>query len=160
MKTAETASDLFSQAFESFDAALKTGVKIQEDSLKWWSDLVGEPRKSTEWQERMTSFVSDAMDTARKNTEESLKAYGKISRNTLEQLKKCFDGAPGGAVEEWQKSLEKLWEESLETLQKNTETVLATNEKAFKMWASFLQGAAAAKEETDSKAKATPSKGL
>lgn len=146
-KSAEKASDLFSQAFESFDSAMKTGVKLQEDSLKWWSDLVGEPRKATEWQEKLGSFVTDALEMARKNTEESMKAFERISRNSLAQLKRSFDGTPGGATAELQKNLEKLWEDSLETLQKNTEAVLKTNEKAFKMWTSFYQGSEPAEKD-------------
>ena len=144
------AADLFSQAMKSFESALKTGVKVQEDSLKWWSEVAGEPRTVSESQTKVKEFLETVAPTARKNAEESLRAFDSISKNSLDLLNKAFEAGPGDSTDEVRKRVEKLWEDSLAALRKQTESVMDVNERVMKVWASCFEKAGAREEKPSS----------
>ena len=137
--TSKAAADLFTQAVDNFDNALKTGVKLQEDSLKWWSELATDSTDRSDWQKRAQSVFEEVIPTARKNAEESLKTFDQISKGSLEFLKTAFNSTPADTGPELQQRIQKLWEETLTALRKNTEAVLDTHARAMNQWTTTFQ---------------------
>ena len=132
--TSKAASDLFSQAVDSFESALKAGVRIQEDSLKWWTDLATQPPQPSEWPERARSFFQDVIPKTTEAAQESLKTFDQISKSSLETLKQAMgDGTkiPDPQVFE---QVQQLWEETLKALRKNAETLLEKQASMVSAW--------------------------
>lgn len=132
-------ADFFNQALEFTETAMKTGVKLQEDSMKWWSDIVGEPAKIGDMQGKMRTVLDDVMPTARKNADESFRAIDRISSNNLELMKKALSAGPTGASPEIQDRVQKAWQDSMEIARKNAEALLDANERAMQIWSSCFQ---------------------
>ena len=107
-------TDLFEQAMKSYEQALKTGVKMQEESAKVFSDLVTQATSPQDWQKQMKSVTDDFIPQTQKTVDEGLKLIEQTSKSSVELLKKAVAvGQPTSAPDAQAKMLG-LWEASLE----------------------------------------------
>lgn len=96
-------TDLFEQAMKSYEQALRTGVKMQEESAKFFNNLVNQATSPQDWQKRMKAMTDDLIPQTQKSVDEGLKIIEQTSRTSVELLKKsCCDrsadvcaGCPG-----------------------------------------------------------------
>jgi hypothetical protein len=130
---------LFDQAMASFSETFRSGVKMQEDVAKWWTDTLDQSGPTQEWQRRSRAIINDAMPAAQKNAEEWLKVVDQNYSRTVELLKKAFasDGVSNPA--ELQARVKELWEESLGVLKENAQAIAETNVKMMDLWADLLR---------------------
>ena len=132
-------TDMFEQAVDTFDAAMKAGVKAQEEATKWWSDLLGDAGSVQDWQRKAASVAGDVLPAAQKNAEEYLHVLEQNARNSMELLKKAFETGQSESVADLQAKTQKLWEASLATLRTNTQTVVQANAKALESLTDFAR---------------------
>src|SRR5437762_2209635 len=111
-------SGLFDQAFQTFGDALKSGVKIQEEVGKWWSEALDQAGPANEWQKKSRALVSEAIPAAQKNTEEWLKLVEQNYRRSMSLFKKAFES--NGDPSDVRAKTKQLWEESMELVRDNT----------------------------------------
>lgn len=144
-------TDLFEQAVKNYEQALKTGVRLQEDCGKWWTDVLNRGASSQDWQKSVTSVLAEAFPVAEKNMEETLRLMERNSRSSLELLKLATEAAQSTSFTDGQTRLRKLWETSLDLLQHNAQAMTQANAKLVETWTQLVRkspdvaGAAAAK---------------
>jgi hypothetical protein len=144
-------TDLFEQALKSYEQALKTGVKMQEESAKVFSDLVTQATSPQDWQKQMKSVTDDFIPQTQKTVDEGLKLIEQTSKSSVEFLKKAVAlGQPTSAPEAQAKMLG-LWEASLNTMRDTAVAVTQANNKAIESWIAYARKTA---EPACSKAKA------
>ena len=114
--TEKMATDLMSQAMESFAGAMRTGLKVQEETAKWWLEAIGDAGSITCMQKKAQEFVDNAVPTLQQNAQECLKVLDQNSRNSLELLKKAYEAAQSESVAEVQAKMRDMWETSLATV--------------------------------------------
>lgn len=139
MKPQQVMSELMDQAVGCFDAALKTGVKLQEDASKWWSEVLNEATSMQDWQKKIASCITDAIPTAQKNAEECLHMIDQNTRSSMELLRKAFDACQSESVADAQAKMQELWSSSLAALRQNAQAVVQTNARAMESWVSFCK---------------------
>jgi BMFP domain-containing protein YqiC len=139
MKPQQVMSELVEQAVGCFDAALKTGVKLQEDATKWWSDMLNEAGSIQEWQKKLTSCMTDAIPTAQKNAEECLHMIDQNTRSSMDLLKKAFDACQSESIADAQGKMQELWSASLSALRQNAQTIVQTNARVMESWVAFCK---------------------
>lgn len=139
MKPQQVMSELVDQAVGCFDAALKTGVKLQEDASKWWSEMLNEAGSIQDWQKKMASCVTDAIPTAQKNAEECLHMIDQNTRNSMELLKRSFDACQSESIADAQGKIQELWAASLTALRQNAQAMVQTNARAMESWVAFCK---------------------
>ena len=130
-------SGLFDQAVATFGDALKSGVKIQEEVGKWWSDAFEQAGPVTEWQKKSRALFSEAIPAAQKNAEEWLKLVEQNYRRSMALLKKAFE--TDGDVTDLRAKTQKLWEESMELIRDNAQAMSQANLKMMEVWAGLLR---------------------
>ena len=54
----KTATDLFEGAYKSYEQALKTGIKVQEDTVKMWKDLLSKTTSPNDLQAKFTEMAT------------------------------------------------------------------------------------------------------
>ena len=144
-------TDLFEQAFKSYEQALKTGMKMQEESAKVFSDLVTQATSPQDWQKQMKSATDDFIPQTQKSVDEGLKLIEQTSKSGIELLKKAVAvGQPATAADAQAKILG-LWEASLNAMRETAVAITQAHNKAIESWVACARKAA---EPVAAKAKA------
>src|SRR5512146_794855 len=65
--TERMATDLMNQTMESFAGAMRTGLKVQEETAKWWLEAIGDAGSITCMQKKAQEFVDNAVPTFQQN---------------------------------------------------------------------------------------------
>lgn len=137
-KTANIGADVLNQAVDTFDTALKAGVKMQQEMIDWWSELAGQA-SVTEYRDRVQDIAAEAVPIAQKNVEEQLKAFDQSCKNCLDLLKRGLETAQSDSVSDLQARTQELWEASLKTMRNNTEAIVQANTRAMTSFADLAR---------------------
>ncbi len=138
-KAATFATEVLDQAVDTFDAALKSGVRIQEDLAQWWAESLGDAGSVQEWQKKIQELAGEAIPMTQKNTEEALKAIDQGCKDSLELVRKAFEATKTESVADAQAKMQELWEASLKTMRTNAEALVQANTTAMSAWADFAR---------------------
>jgi hypothetical protein len=144
-------TDLFEQALKSYEQTLKTGMKMQEESAKVFSDLVTQATSPQDWQKQMKSITDDFIPQTQKTVDDGLKLIEQTSKSGIELLKKTVAiGQPTTAPDAQAKMLG-LWEASLNVMRDTVVAINHTHNKAIESWVAYARKTA---EPVGAKAKA------
>jgi len=130
----QTACELLQLALKNYDQACQAGLKLQEESAKWWVDFLSQTASPQVWQKKLNSLLDDAIPQPKKRVEESVRLIEKCNRASLDLLKQAVDVVKSGNVTSTQPKAQELWETSLETLRSNTQAMLQNNAKIIEAW--------------------------
>jgi len=126
-------------AMGAFGDALKTGVKAQEEMLKWCTSTVDNTNPLGEWQKRARQFFDDGVPAVQKQAEEWLKLVDQNYRRSVDLLKKAVDSEHGGTLDNIHEKLRNLWEESVTVVKENTQAMAQANVKLMETWSQLLK---------------------
>ena len=62
--TSEPSNEVFHEAIRSYEKALKSGIQLQEESVKLWKDLLTKLGSPEEFQDKLESMRRDAFPQA------------------------------------------------------------------------------------------------
>ena len=137
-KATSTASDLFEEAFKTYEQSLKTGIQIQEDTVKLWKDLLASVKTPTDFQKRMGEMADEIVPAAKKRMEDALQSIEENYKVGTDLLQKAFQVWQPGSVAEAQNRIRELWESSLSAVRMNTQTIVKTNQQVLDYWTSMM----------------------
>ena len=140
----KSGTDLFEQGLKNYEQALKTGLKLQEDSLRLWTGLLNQPTAPQELQKRSKAMVDEIIPQAQKTIEENLKLVEHNSRTTIELLKKAAATTQATTVQEAHSKFLSLWEASLNAVRDTTMAFAQANAKAVESWNGYVRKSAVA----------------
>ena len=86
-------ADLFRQAVETFQSAIKTGVKIQEESARRFTEMFRDFGSPMEWQKNAQAMVNEAITAAQRNIDESIRLMNHNAQMAMSLLEKAFECA-------------------------------------------------------------------
>ena len=141
--TAAAASDVFDEAVETFNGAVKAGAKVQEEIGKWWSDALDKAGSGEDWQKRSKAVFAEAIPAAQKNAEEWLKLVEQNYKRSVGLFKKAWDIQPSRDPAELRAKSQELFEASLELVRDNAQAVAQANVKLMEIWGRVLRNGAA-----------------
>ncbi len=132
--------DLFRQGLETFEAAMRSAAKIQEESVRRYSEMFRDWGAPGQWQNRVQETIREAIGITQKNFDEALRVMNENAKTSLELFQKAVAlgpmAQPGGAAEA---KYHDLWESVLATLRSNTEVVLQANTRLTEAWAELAK---------------------
>jgi hypothetical protein len=132
-------TELFDQAIRSYEQALRTGVKLQEDTAKWWASFLDQATWPNEWQKQVSTVMAQAIPTAQKNLEDSLRLLDQSSKTGLNLLKKAVDGTRNSSNSDVQNQVHELWHSSLTVLQSNLRAMTESQTRMMESWTDFVR---------------------
>jgi hypothetical protein len=138
-KTESPVSELFEQAMKSYEQALKTGVKLQEEAGKCFANLFNQTPVPQEWQKRVNAAIEETFPVARKNLEENLKFVEQNSRVSLDLFKQAVEATQSVSFADAQAKLQKLWQSLLNALQNNVQAMAQANSKFMESCTAFAR---------------------
>ena len=132
----------FDEAVESFNDAVKAGVKVQEEIGKWWSDALEQRNPTDEWQRRSKAMLGQAIPAVQKNAEEWLKLIDQNYKRSLTLLKKAWETEPADAASARART-QQIWESTLDLVRDNAQAIAQANVKMMEVWSGMLRQNAA-----------------
>ena len=142
--TSETIDEVFHEAMRSYEKALKSGIQLQEESVKLWKDLLTKLGSPEELQAKLESMATDSFPKARKRMEEFVETFNRTSNQTIVLFEKALGVYQATSVTDAQRRLQDLIESSLSALRINVHTALNTNAKIIASWKELMDPFASA----------------
>src|SRR6516165_7365923 len=130
----ETFAQVFHDAMRNYEEALKSGIKLQEESVNLWKDLLSKLGSPEEFQAKLESMRADAFPQARKRMEEFVETFNRTSNQTIDLIRKTLGVYQATSVPEAQRRVQDLIESSLTALRTNVQSALNTDAKIITDW--------------------------
>ena len=130
-----TASDLFEQASRTFQSAVRSGIKLQEESTRWFTELIHQLGSPQEWQERTQAVMEDTIGLAQKNTEEAIRLMNQNAEAGMNLMRKALEAWQAESSSEAQSKTREAWEIALGAMHTNTEAIVQANTRNLERWA-------------------------
>ena len=137
-KQTAQARDLFDEAFRTYEQALNTGIKIQEETVNLWKNVLCDTPTPTEMQKRLVAIVDEGFPTAKKRMDESLRSLEEQYKVGSDLMQKAVQAWQPGAVAESQNRIRDLWESSLTAIRNNAQSAVKTNQQILDFWTGVL----------------------
>jgi hypothetical protein len=132
--TAVPCEEVFHEAMRSYEKALKSGIQLQEESVKLWRDLFSRLGSPQELQAKLESMRADAFPKARERMEEFVETFNRTSNQTIDLFGKTLGIYQATSAPEAQRRVQDLIESSLTALRVNAHSALNANAKIIADW--------------------------
>lgn len=132
----DTMSNLFRQANETFQNAMQTGLKMQQEMLSAWTKPF--TAETENFQERGRKMIDASVKMVQKNFEESQRLADTQYRQSLDLLKKAFDAAKPGDKNDLFENTKTLWQQTMDTMRHNAEQLAKTNTTVIENWSDLV----------------------
>jgi len=124
--------DLFQQALGSFETALRTGMKLQEDSMRRCVEILRDVGSPLEWERTVPAKVGKAIAAMQQNVDQSVRFMNENADQTvnLMELALQMHRTNGDAKEEEAY----FWTYALNAMRTNTEIIRQANTRVLESW--------------------------
>ena len=130
----ETFAQVFHDAMRNYEEALKSGIKLQEESVNLWKDLLTKLGSPEELQAKLEAMRAEAFPKARERMEECVETFNRTSKQTIDLFGKTLSVYQATSVTDAQRRVQDLIETSLGALRTNVHSALNTNAKIIASW--------------------------
>jgi hypothetical protein len=132
--TSKPFDEVFQEAMRSYEKALKSGIEVQEESVKLWKELLTKLGSPEDLQAKLESMTADAFPQARKRMEEFVETFNRMSNQTIDLFEKTVGVYQATSVTDAQRRVQDLIETSLNSVRVNVHSALNTNAKIIASW--------------------------
>lgn len=132
-------TEMYEQAMKNYEQAVKTGLKMQEESAKIWTGFLSQSPSPQDWQKKTKAMAEEVIPQAQKAVDDGLKLIEQSSRTSVELLKKVVEASQATSVQDAQTNLLSLWEASLNAMRDSAVAVVQANNKAFENWVAYVR---------------------
>lgn len=144
VKPQQFLSDWFDKTAETTEAALATTAKYQEQSMKWWAEVLGSNAGTPqEWPKHMRQIASEVLPAARKSAEEYVQAMGELYEKEMEILRASIESSQQYAIPPAR--IQDFWENMFGALRTNAQNLIRANCSAMECWAELVRKSEVAK---------------
>lgn len=127
-------NDIFRQAMLSYEEALKSGIQLQEESVKLWKELLTKLGSPEEFHAKLESLNSETFPAASNRMGAFLETFCRTSDQTLALFQKSLAPFQAASINDARSRIQDLLESSLTALRVNVHTALNTNAKIMAGW--------------------------
>lgn len=138
MATTETTdfmTRMLTQAADTFNETMQTGVKFQEQAAKFWTDTLA--KNADQVRTRFEKVAEEAIPTANKKLEQFHRTFEDQAKKSMDVLRQTFDGASGWADNGLQEQTTNLWRTSFDAMRSSVDVVAKANAEMFEKWSAF-----------------------
>ncbi len=134
ISTVNNKSDLFHQAMESFETALRAGMKLQEESTQRCVEILRDVGSPLEWERTVPAKVSKAIATMQQNVDQSIRFMNENAEQTVNLMEMAlqmhrtnsdFDGDDEDGY---------FWSYAVNAMQTNAEIIRQANARVVESW--------------------------
>jgi hypothetical protein len=138
-RTGAPGTEIFDQAVKGYEQALRTGVRLQEDATRWWTSIFQQTSCTQDWHKQLSSVVSQAIPTAQRNLEESLRLVDQSCKTGFNLLKRAVDAPRVNAASDVQSQMQDIFQSSLNVLHSNMQSFTESQARVVESWTEFMR---------------------
>lgn len=138
-RTGGPGSEIFDQAMKSYEQALRTSARLQEDAARWWTNVLQQTSCTQEWQRQINTVVAEAIPTAEKNLEESLRLVDQSCKTGFNLLKRAVNSPRTNGTSDMQSQMQELFQTSLNVLHSNIQAITESQARVVESWTDFMR---------------------
>jgi hypothetical protein len=135
----ESINEFFHEAMLNYEKALKSGIELQEESVKQWKELLTNLGSPEEFQAKLQSLNAEAFPAARKRMESFIEAFSRTSDQTVELFQKSISCVPACSISDSQSRVRDLIESSLAAMRVNVHAAINTNAQIMTSWKELVE---------------------
>lgn len=129
--------DLFQQAMGSFETALRTGMKLQEDSMHRCVEILRDVGSPLEWERTVPAKVSKAIAAMQQNLDQSIRFMNHNAQQTVDLMETALSihrSNGNGSEEDGD-----FWAYALNSMQTNAEIIRQANARVMESWSELTK---------------------
>ncbi|EDY84999.1 hypothetical protein VDG1235_4633 [Verrucomicrobiia bacterium DG1235] len=134
----DTTNEAIQDALKFYEEALKSGIQLQEDSLKLWKDVLDQVSSPDDLKNKLEELVHNVLPQNKKCMEDVVSLFQKNSAQCTDLFSKALNVYQAGSITEGQTRLQDLVETSLSALHSNVNSLVETNTQVMKSWDSIF----------------------
>lgn len=130
---AGASSGLFQPAMQVWEAALRAGLRIQEESTRPFTAVLaglGPPP----WQKQAQTILTEAVHTAQENMDEAIRVIREGAKRNLEVFQKVLEAGQAQTAGEGQAAPHGVWETILKAIGAETQAIVQANARVLESW--------------------------
>ncbi len=124
--------DLFLQAMESFETALRAGMKLQEESTQRCVEILRDVGSPLEWERTVPVKVTKAIATMQQNVDQSIRFMNENAQQTvslMEMAMQMHQTNSNGNDEDGD-----FWTYAVNAMQNNAQIIRQANARVLESW--------------------------
>jgi len=142
----ETINEVFHESMRGYEKVLKTGVELQEQSIRLWSDLLAKVGSPEQFRSKVEELNADFLPAFRKQLEEVLGASNLVSNQSVALLRKSTGLLEATSIPDAQRRLQDYLEALMGATRVNVHLALNTTARMMNFWnESAMQSAPSSK---------------
>jgi translation initiation factor 2 alpha subunit (eIF-2alpha) len=142
--TSKNPNELFEDALKTFEQVMQSGVKLQKETTKCWTEVMSDAALPNEWQEKAKKAAAESLNLSQNQLKETMKLMEQQSKLGLDLVQQALNAAQSKDLKEGQAKTRELWESCFTTVKTSAQTLIQHNAKALESWQN-LMGAAIVK---------------
>jgi hypothetical protein len=135
-------SGLTATALKNYEQAVRSGLKLQEESWQWWSGMFNPAACSENWQKKLNKLnglASDLVPLVQERLEDAMTIVESNTRTGTELMKQAIDASQTLVVADGQAKWMNFWSSTLSAAQTNAAALAKVSSKAVDAWTDFIQ---------------------
>jgi len=124
--------DLFHQAMDSFETALRAGMKLQEESTQRCVEILRNVGSPLEWERTVPQKVTKAITAIQQNVDQSIRFMNENAQQTVKLMEAALqdhDTNGNGQGKDGD-----VWVYALNSMQTNAQIIRETNARLVESW--------------------------
>jgi hypothetical protein len=134
----DTSNEAIQDALKFYEEALKSGIQLQEDSLKLWKDVLNQVGSPEDLKKKLEELMHEALPKSKERMEDTVSLFQKNAAQCTELFGKTLNVYQSGSLAEGQTRLQDLVESSLSALRGNVNALVETNTQIMTGWDSVF----------------------
>ena len=138
IRTANSKSgDLFQQAMESFETALRAGMKLQEESVQRCVEILRDVGSPLEWERTVPAKVTKAITAMQQNVDQSIRFMNENAQQTVNLMEMALQMHRQDPEQYDEESY--FWTYAVNAMQANAEIIRQANARVLESWAELAK---------------------
>jgi hypothetical protein len=125
-------SNLFQQAMESFESALRAGMKLQEESTQRCVEILRDVGSPLEWERTVPSKVTRAIAAMQQNVDQSVRIMNESAQQTVDLMKLALHMHQADCNGKSEDS--HFWTYAVNAMQTNAQIICEANSRVLESW--------------------------
>ena len=130
-------SDLFQQAMGSFESALRTGMKLQEESTQRCVEILRDVGSPLEWERTVPAKVTKAITAMRQNVDQSVRFMNESAQQTVNLMELAVQAQRRGPEACDEETC--FWTYAVNAMQVNAQIIRDANSRVLEAWGQLAE---------------------
>lgn len=136
--TSKNIEGIISESVDSCEKALKSGIKLREDTMKLSKEVLQKVGSPEVFQTRMEAITIEAFPAARKQMQEAVKTLNEAGNRALSLCEKTVSVYQAPTLPEAQRRVNELTESCFAAVRDNVKNAMETNTRIVGFWTELM----------------------